>query len=639
MQFVRRFLRPLLPGTAGKHILVGSASVWAPGHRRPLPQTFPEARGEETLITKAFRRRGLALFACWVGLVSCWNLEARAEAGERVVGVLFVIHGGSEDWTDRGAFDTAAQLFSYDHNSPVYQRFLWDPRVWPRFMQFGNGPKEGLKYRFEYERIGGPSPFYRVTYSQLRGLEKALEARSKALGVRFVVDLASWMAADPKHHPWPRLVYGPGSAEGQPLTYCGPSDAPWPDCDPERHNVDGPIPRLLAQGVTEILAIDMTVGGARFSKTHDVVSTLRRRLAAEAGEGGDPAPLRWLNDPEDLMRDSYPVQPEGWTRSLGPPAADASVSIEQAPNPVVASPQLALLHAEGIAHRFNSDVAEADTGIVLLGHALRRYDEYFDPKINDTLTLHRMIERELLRLYPELKQRRIVGAWAGDMVINDAMPESPAGRYERSRPMRGENLGYAALYEQPGVHPAGKWGHRYWEALDYLRSDGVQHIVVAFPQIVAESVLNMVEVPNQIGKEIGYRTWLFYEDGDHDRYPGVGHPFADYWGIWVETECRAGDARVACCLELGGCADGRPYPPERQTPRDRRRNDMDPSLGYDVPAYGHIGYDPTLGRPSADQPVQQQYGGTWAMWRPPNDDPRMAALMAEFIADALQQSQ
>ena len=639
MQFVRRFLRPLLPGTAGKHILVGPASVWAPGHRRPLPQTFPEARGEETWITKAFRRRALALLACWVGLVSCWSLEARAEEHERVVGVLFVIHGGSEDWTDRGAFDTAAQLFSYDHNSPVYQRFLWDPRVWPRFMQFGNGPKEGLKYRFEYERIGGPSPFYRVTFSQLRGLEKALEARSKALGVRFVVDLASWMAADPKHHPWPRLVYGPGSAEGQPLTYCGPPEDPWPDCDPERHNVDGPIPRLLAQGVTEILAIDMTVGGARFSKTHDVVSTLRRRLAAEAGEGGDPVPLRWLNDPEDLMRNSYPVQPEGWTRSLGPPAADASVSIEQAPNPVVASPQLALLHAEGIAHRFNPDVAEADTGIVLLGHALRRYDEYFDPKINDTLTLHRMIERELLRLYPELKQRRIVGAWAGDMVVNEAMPESPAGRYERSRPMRGENLGYAALYEQPGVHPAGKWGHRYWEALDYLRSEGVQHIVVAFPQIVAESVLNMVEVPNQIGKEVGYRSWLFFEDGDQDRYPGVGHPFADYWGIWVETECRAGDAKVACCLELGGCADGRPYPPERQTPPDRRRNDMDPSLGYDVPAYGHIGYDPALGRPSAEQPVQQQYGGTWAMWRPPNDDPRMGALMAEFIADALQQSQ
>ena len=560
-----------------------------------------------------------------------------AEAAERVVGVVFVIHGGAEDWTDRGAFDTAAQLFSYDPNSPVYQRFLWDPRIWPRFMQFGNGPKEALKYSFEYERVGGSSPFYGITFSQMRALEKALEARSKALGVRFVVDLASWMAADPKHHPWPRLVYGPGSAGGRALTYCGPADDPWPDCDPERHNVDGPIPRLLAQGVTEILAIDMTVGGARFSKTHDVVSTLRRRLAHEAGAVGDPVPLRWLNDPKDLMRGSYPVEPEGWTRSLGPPEVDRSVSLEEAPTPVVASPQLALLHAEGIARRFNPDVAEANTGIVLLGHALRRYDECFDPKINDTLTLHQMIEQELLRLYPQLKKRRIVGAWAGDMVINEAMPESPAGRYERSRAMRGENLGYAALYEQPGAHPEGKWGYRYWEALDRLRSEGVGHIVVAFPQIVAESVLNMVEVPNQIGKEIGYRTWLYYEDGDFGRYPSAGHPFADYWGNWVDTDCRQGAAKAACCLELGGCADGRPYPPERQTPADRRRNDMDPSLGFDMAPYGHLGYDPSLGKPSDDRPVQQQYRGTWAMWRPPNDDPRMGALMAEFVAEALRE--
>ena len=570
------------------------------------------------------------LFCCiWA------TAQAQDDNAERVIGVLFVIHGGAEDWSERGAFDTAAQLFSYDHNSPVYQRFLWDPRIWPRFMQFGNGPKEARKYGFEYERIGGPSPFYRITHSQMGMLEEELAARSEDLGVRFVVDMASWMAADPKHHPWPRLVYGPGSPQGQPLTWCGPDDAPWADCDPQRHNVDGPVPRLLAHGVTEILAVDMTVGGPRFSKTHDVISTLRLRLASEAGEDSEPIPLRWLNDPADLMRDSYPAEPAGWTRSLGPPAADRSVALEGRPNPVVASPILALLHAEGIAHRFNPQVAEADIGIVLLGHALRRYDEYFDPKIDDTLALHRMIELELLRLYPELKQRRIVGAWAGDMVTNEQLPPSPAGRLERNRPMRGENLGYAALYEQPGVHPEGKWGFRYWEALDFLREEGVKHIVVAFPQIVADSVLNLVEVPNQIGKEIGYRSWLYYDEGDYTRYPQAGHPFADYWGIWVDTECREGESKVPCCLELGGCADGRSYPPKRQTPSDRRRNDMDPSLGFDVPAYGHLGYDPAEGKPSSNRPVQQQYRGSWAMWRPPNDDPRMGALMAKMVLDAV----
>ena len=64
---------------------------------------------------------------------------------------------------------------------------------------------------------------------------------------------------------------------------------------------------------------------------------------------------------------------------------------------------------------------------------------------------------------------------------------------------------------------------------------------------------------------------------------------------------------------------------------------MDPSLGYDIPAFGHIGYDPAQGSPSDDRPVQQQYRGTWAMWRPPNDDPRMGELMARFIVEAVQQ--
>lgn len=70
--------------------------------------------------------------------------------------MLFVVQGGVEYCSEQGAFDTAAQLFSYGHNSPVYRQFLWDPRIWPRFMQFGNGPKEALKYGFGHERIGGP---------------------------------------------------------------------------------------------------------------------------------------------------------------------------------------------------------------------------------------------------------------------------------------------------------------------------------------------------------------------------------------------------------------------------------------------------------------------------------------------------
>jgi hypothetical protein len=82
---------------------------------------------------------------------------------------------------------------------------------------------------------------------------------------------------------------------------------------------------------------------------------------------------------------------------------------------------------------------------------------------------------------------------------------------------------------------------------------------------------------------------------------------------------------------MGGCADGRTYPPPRQTPMERAREDVDSSLAFDVPAYGHLGFDPAKGKPSSDRPVQNQYTGTWAMWVPANDDPRMGELLARQV--------
>jgi hypothetical protein len=204
--------------------------------------------------------------------------------------------------------------------------------------------------------------------------------------------------------------------------------------------------------------------------------------------------------------------------------------------------------------------------------------------------------------------------------------------------MRGEDLGGAWLYESERGFPGGDHGYRYWEALDLLRERGVRHIVVIFSQIVVDSALNLVEVPNQIAKEIGTRTWLDADRLDKRLYPGVGHPFADYWGVWVNTACRVegnASATQPCCLQLGGCGPGRPYPPPRQTPSDVPREDTDPSLVFDLPAFGHLGYDPAQGPPSDEAPVQGQYRGTWAMWRPANDDPRMGRLLASQVAQLL----
>jgi len=93
----------------------------------------------------------------------------------------------------------------------------------------------------------------------------------------------------------------------------------------------------------------------------------------------------------------------------------------------------------------------------------------------------------------------------------------------------------------------------------------------------------------------------------------VGHPFADYWGNWVFTECDGED----CCFTMGGCGDSRPYPPPRQTPMDEEMGAFDPSLGFDLSDYGHLGYDSALGPPDPNGPVQDQYTGTWAMWTLP----------------------
>ena len=81
--------------------------------------------------------------------------------------------------------------------------------------------------------------------------------------------------------------------------------------------------------------------------------------------------------------------------------------------------------------------------------------------------------------------------------------------------MRGENLGHAWLYETAKLLPAGKWGYKYWNALEYLKNQGVQHIVIGFPQIITDSVLQLVEIPNQIGKEIGIKTWAKWGTFDY----------------------------------------------------------------------------------------------------------------------------
>lgn len=63
-------------------------------------------------------------------------------------------------------------------------------------------------------------------------------------------------------------------------------------------------------------------------------------------------------------------------------------------------------------------------------------------------------------------------------------------------------------------------------------------------------------------------------------------------------------------------------------------SDLDPSLCFDVSEHGHLGYDPALGPPDSDRPVQNQYTGTWDIYVPANDDPRVEKLFARHVLNA-----
>ena len=550
------------------------------------------------------------------------------------VGVLFIVHGGFDTNQPQYVWDSSMQQFSYNPNHPA-NSVIHSSAMWGTVFQDEMAKKYLLKYAFSYQRIGGTDPFGKISIQQMNDMTRALRRQGWRNGFTFVVDWAGWMSGeDVAHYPYPRYMYNPPSGTGAKCTYCGEkeADGPWKDCDPERYNVDGPVERLLKEGASKIIAVDLTVGGVRFSKTYDVVQLTKLVLNQWNTEHQTSIPLIWVNDPTNLMERSYPTAPTGWTSTVryisGTAPTDSIIPYDNgAGNPVASDPELAALHVESIELVMSATVLDSETGVLLLNHAINDYNEFFDPKIDDTEVLNQNIKSRLLDQHPDMKPENIIGAFMG---IKETGAEN--GLLERTRGMRGEDLGYAWLYESTKQKPSGEWGYLYWDALEYLKNRGVKHIVIAFPQIITDSVLNLVEVPNQIAKEIGFKNWLYWGTGDDKAYPGIGHPFADYWGNWVDTDCGG----QPCCFEMGGCSDGRPYPPVRQTALGSKRGDMDPSLAYDVCEYGHLGYDQSISAPDVNKPIQNQYTGTWAMYIPPNDNPRVGKLLAKYVLLAAQ---
>jgi hypothetical protein len=591
------------------------------------------------------RHLAIALLLTTTNLILSVQAPAQVPSGTEKVGVLYVIHGAGRTQHLSQFFDAAIQMASYDPNSSTYRNTIWQPENWPKVVPLADKARVasmlGLYRRsgFEFTRLGNLQPAIQITEARVASLSRELQRLDATKRREFLVDWVAWITGsdDMEHLPYPRFIYNRDGASEVPMRYCGgpgdggaPPDGRWPQCDPERYNVDGPMDRLLAAGVDRVVLVDTTVGGPRFSKTLDVQQMLRRARDAVLAGSERKVPITWVNDPTGLIAASYPTQPEGWTASMGLPLVDPKVPLEGRGNPVTDDPRFARIWARGISRAMSDSVAPAETGVLFMAHGIYAGNEAFDPKISDTITLHKNLQATLLEQFPDLRAENIVGGWEG-------IRQEVDGMLQRTRAMRGEDLGHAYLYESDGTMPPGKWGLRYWEALERLKAQGVRHIVVAFTQAINTTTVTQVGLPNQIGKEIGYRNFRPIPDLAIPWWPGYDSPFADFWPAGAQLLCQNGtgtggnaDAHE-CCYELAGCSRGRDYPENRQTPLDKPMSRVDPALVFDVPPFGHLGYDPAKGPPDTNSPVQDQYTGTWSVSVPMDDDPDLARFLAELV--------
>ncbi len=595
----------------------------------------------------------LAVLLLSAQLLSPPQVLADESSNSQKVGVLYLVHGGHRSINYSNFFDAGIQMASYDENSAGYKNTIWQPENWHRVVPLSAGRQAseflGLlrKSIFKLGRAGSIEPVTQVTEAQVVSLQAALDRAAATTNTQFVVDWVAWItgSSDVGSLPYPRFIYNQDGESEIAMRYCGSStdggaqpDGRWPLCDPERYNVDGPVDRLLQAGVDRIIVVDTAVGGIRFSKSLDVYKMLGRARDAALRDTNRSVPIVWANDYTGFMMEAYPKEPAGWTASMGAPPSAPKVALENRGNPVTDDPAYASIVVDGIVRAMSASVSPADTGVLLYNHGIYSGNEVFDPKIDDTITVHENLQEALLTLHPTMSADNIVGAWEGIRQMVD-------GKLQRTREMRGEDLGHAYLYGSDAQMPPGKWGLRYWEALERLKDSGVQHIVVVFPQVIVTSTGGQVTLPNQIAQEIGFRGFVPVSDLDVLLWPGYDSPFAHHWPPDSDRVCyespsaRAQGVSHDCCYKLGGCADGNGYPETRQTPVGQALSRLDPEIVFDVPPFGHLGYDPALGPPDNDAPVQNQYTGTWSIWVPMNDDPRLAEHLANVVLAVMNNAQ
>jgi hypothetical protein len=256
--------------------------------------------------------------------------------------------------------------------------------IWPRFVYHGpDGPGVGddVTYCGEGEKeaviLGfdtGTEEFTEGTTltGQLSGATATIDEVTVNAGTWLGGDAAGFLSLSNASSATVTFQDGEELVDNGTIPGSATADgtSKWPDCDPERFNVDGPMERLLQKGVSRIIVVDLTMSGIRFSKTFWPLRIGKELLEKWNADHGTSIPLLWVNDYTDLMERSYPVEPEDWTRFRGYPTTDSHVLLKGGPNPLAEDQGIAELHVEGIETALSATVPDADTGVVLMNHAL-----------------------------------------------------------------------------------------------------------------------------------------------------------------------------------------------------------------------------------------------------------------------------
>ena len=137
---------------------------------------------------------------------------AEAKQAPRKVGVIYIVHGGTDEQDVSHTFDSSLQFFQYDPNNVIFKGIIWNPKMWPSVLgakdsqAYANAATQLKKYSFEYERIGGVDPATRLTDEQLADMNQQLRRQGRRLGIEFMTDISQWIGTQNQADrlAWPR---------------------------------------------------------------------------------------------------------------------------------------------------------------------------------------------------------------------------------------------------------------------------------------------------------------------------------------------------------------------------------------------------------------------------------------------------